>query len=103
LGLEKSAYTPTSVFPTMNVVESTAEYWSDFNEKVGEIQVLLDHDSVTPEHLLDIKSKISSLQTFATSNLEILPKYDVRRSQEVHQKTLVVVLIAIAMIRKLIS
>jgi hypothetical protein len=71
----------------MNSAESTTEYWSDFNEKVNEIQALLDHDSITPEHLLEIKSKLSLLQTFATSNLEILPKYDVRRSQEVSAKS----------------
>jgi hypothetical protein len=73
----------------MNEKESKAEYWSEFNEKVNEVQQSLDSSSVTQENIVEIKNKISLLQVLVTSNIEILPKYDIRRSQEVWRSDLV--------------
>ncbi len=67
----------------MEVTESKAEYWSEFTDRVNQIQSSLDTPSLIVETLSEIKNQISLLQIFATSNNEILPKYDVRRSQEV--------------------
>jgi hypothetical protein len=67
----------------MDEKESKTEYWSEFNEKVSDIQLSLNSTSLTQENILEIKNKLSSLQVLVTSNIEILPKYDIRRSQEV--------------------
>lgn len=73
-------------FPVMEF-DTTTEYWANFNELVSTIQVSLDNQlDISAEYLSSIKVAISSLQTYATSHTSILPKYDVRRSQEVRKQ-----------------
>jgi hypothetical protein len=64
--------------------ESIAEYWVKFNEYTTKIQAMMGStDNKNVDHITSIKSRISELQHYSTISSSILPKYDIRRCQEV--------------------
>ena len=68
--------------------ESAAEYWVTFNQMLSDIQSSLNSPDVSAPVITGLKAKIADLQKYATSATVCLPKYDVRRSQEVNSYVL---------------
>jgi hypothetical protein len=60
-----------------------AEFWVSFNEKQTTVAACLEDPNATPETLVAAKRQITELQDFVTAAAIDLPKYDLRRSQEV--------------------
>lgn len=82
--------TATSDPPSGFVLENesfSAQFWVTFNVKQAVIIHSLDDTSVTPEKLALAKSLIIDLQSFVTGAAVDLPKYDLRRSQEVREES----------------
>ena len=73
----------------MDEIETKSLYWIEFNRKITSIEELINEQlnssssSLINEKINEIKNELNELQIFATRNTEILPKYDIRRSQEV--------------------
>lgn len=66
----------------MEETESKTIYWIEFNIKINLIEEEINKN-YNEINLNEIKNNLNNLQIYATSNTEILPKYDIRRSQEV--------------------
>jgi hypothetical protein len=67
-----------------NLPETVTDFWAVFNEHVTAVQASLEaSEDISMEQIATVKSKITELQVYATNSTTILPKYDVRRSQEV--------------------
>lgn len=67
-----------------NLPDTANDYWIKFNEYVSKIQSsLAETGETTLEQLAATKLEITALQGYATNSTNVLPKYDIRRSQEV--------------------
>jgi hypothetical protein len=74
-------------------IETAKQFWVEFNKRLGEIkeelvgiQANAETDAATntniPKAFALIKQTLVTLQVFATESTQLLPSYDIRRTQE---------------------
>ncbi len=77
----------------MEEVETSVQFWNEFNIKIttirtnlSELRCSVDGGTVSSgsiASIASIKESHSKLQAFATASTAVLPLYDIRRTQEV--------------------
>ena len=74
----------------MEVIDDAKQYWSEFHTQLKTIRTDFEEVEATwqenkniAKSIFLLKESLSNVQSFATEYADMLPSYDVRRSQEV--------------------